>query len=37
MGEVFKANDTRLSRAVAIKVLPPGFVSDRKAKASLRT
>jgi len=30
MGEVFLAEDTRLNRKVAIKVLPPEFASDRE-------
>jgi eukaryotic-like serine/threonine-protein kinase len=33
MGEVFKANDTRLDRTVAIKVLPAHLASDPEAKA----
>ncbi len=28
MGEVYLAEDTRLSRKIAIKVLPPEFASD---------
>jgi Tol biopolymer transport system component len=32
MGEVYKATDTRLSRTVAIKVLPPHWVADAEMK-----
>jgi serine/threonine-protein kinase len=32
MGEVYKATDTRLARAVAIKVLPEHWVADADMK-----
>jgi len=35
MGEVYKAEDTRLKRAVALKVLPLALVEDRDAKQRL--
>jgi serine/threonine-protein kinase len=36
MGEVWKAEDTRLGRVVAIKVLPQEIVADEEAVARLR-
>lgn len=36
MGEVWKAEDTRLGRVVAIKVLPPAVVADHEAIARLK-
>jgi len=36
MGEVWKAEDTRLGRVVAIKILPPAIAADGEAIARLR-
>src|SRR5439155_21069569 len=36
MGEVWKGEDTRLGRIVAIKVLPPSVAADVEATARLR-
>jgi serine/threonine-protein kinase len=36
MGEVWRAEDSRLGRVVAIKVLPPSFVADAEATSRLK-
>src|SRR5213592_4446648 len=36
MGEVWKAEDTRLGRAVAIKILPPAVAADSEAIARMK-
>ena len=36
MGVVYRARDERLQRDVAIKVLPPGLLSDEPAKSRFR-
>jgi serine/threonine protein kinase len=36
MGVVYRATDTRLGRDVAIKVLPPGFLTEPTARNRFR-
>jgi dienelactone hydrolase len=36
MGQVYRARDTRLDRTVAIKVLPPGLLTDEPARRRFR-
>jgi serine/threonine protein kinase len=36
MGEVYRAKDTKLGRAVALKILPDAFTNDRDRVARFR-